>query len=323
MVRKLPWKETFGAARGVSKTWRDAVDSVSPPSSYRRRVLEGTLRGSAPARGVTGGRGAAAGASCPAEDRGLLPSVNWLREKRFDEASGAEVMALLEAGLGWLERESLQEEDLAFRRAAVGDGEIDDNGSEGAARVRWRRLRGFLSGIRAFCEERGISCGADRRTAAAATEETGRTAGVHASASPRSRPSSAERDHRWDGWLVLAAAVAFAASEYRSFLCRCALQSVFGTNGLPRAPMIELLCRMHVAVRPPAAKPQPQGRAAGAGFQAASSVSTAEAWDGKGSYRLRHDLLLCIFALEGYCVRWARLVASIGVFAAVGYWLKA
>ncbi|CAN0286700.1 unnamed protein product, partial [Ectocarpus fasciculatus] len=51
VVGKLPWKETFGAARGVSKTWRDAVDSVSPPNSFRRRVLEGTLRGRAPARG--------------------------------------------------------------------------------------------------------------------------------------------------------------------------------------------------------------------------------------------------------------------------------
>ncbi|CBJ29784.1 superfamily I DNA/RNA helicase-like protein [Ectocarpus siliculosus] len=106
-------------------------------------------------------------------------------------------MTLLEAGLGWLERESLEEEDLAFRRAAVGDGEMEDDGSEGAARIRWRRLRGFLSGIRAFCEERGISCGADGGADAAATEETGRTAGVHPSASPGSRPSSAEHHHRF------------------------------------------------------------------------------------------------------------------------------
>lgn len=273
--------------------------------------------------------------------RDILPSVSWLREQRFSECAGEEVMGFFEATVRWLERMAAEKEGEALCLAGLaaaegghdggGDGvEIDVDG-DGEARIQCRRLRSFFGGVRALCAERGISCGADtlgaRRehghTAAAsvvsppfgvrASEEV--VAAVSAAAAARA-PEAGGRtspsdgggggggdDHRWDGWLVFSAAVILASSEDRPFLCRCALQSLWGGAGLPRTQMIELLSKTYVALRP--AVVEAKTEAAATGFQAASGVAAADTWDGTGSYRLRNDLLQCIYALESYFVRWA------------------
>lgn len=258
----------------------------------------------------------------PSLGRGLLPSVSWLKNNRFVECSGKKIMDWLEAALQWLEREAVNQENSSFVFLATDDsstGREDD----GPARLQWRRLNSFLLGIRELCEECDIHCDTAARAAAAnlenatrriaaeraanvpfglrvggaavaaASEAAARTAGSGAS-------PSADDDHRWDGWLVLAMAVTLAVSEDRVFLCRCVLESVWGTEGLPRPQIIELLCKIHLAVRPPA-KARTQQSAGG--FQAASSVSTVKEWDETGSYRLRNDLMQCICALESYFVR--------------------
>lgn len=252
--------------------------------------------------------------------RDVLPSVSWLKEN-LSKSSGEEVVGSLEEGLRWLERMALDKEaDALFLAAAEGgdDVEINADGEGDAARIQWRRLRSFLGGIKALCVERGISCGAgslqetkrkhvvvspplglrtSKEVVAAVSAAAARTAEAGL------RPSSSDSDdHRWDGWLVFAVAVTLASSEDRPFLCRCALQSVWGDSGLPRIQMIELLCKMYVALRPAVVvKAKTQGSTTG--FQAASGVSYADTWDGAGSYRLRNDLLQCIYALESYFVR--------------------
>lgn len=264
-------------------------------------------------------------------NKGILPPRMWFQENRFSECSGEELMGWLQSAVDSLEVMALDKEgeDLCLAAVEGGDGlDIDVNG-DGEARVQYRRLCSFLAGVRALCVKHGISCGADELEASThrltspekvvsppfgvrAPEEL--VAAVSAAAARTAEaggtpPSSSDgnsnddhdhdHDHRWDGWLVFTVAVTLASSEDRPFLCRCALQSVWGEAGLPRTQMIELLSKVYVALRP-VANPQ----ASTTGFQAASKVSVEDTWDGTGSYRLRNDLLQCIYALEGYFVRW-------------------
>lgn len=331
---KLSCKDSSGSARTVNKTWRDAADAVSPPGSFRQKLYEyihGKTGGTS--GGGKGGKGVCETSSI---NRDMLPPVGWMKENRFCEISGEEGVELLKTGLSWLEAKVAQQEEEEFSLAAlsgVDDGEeIDLAANASADAIQLRRFRPFLAGVIAFCEERGISCGAAAGGAAAAPEKTASpptdapfglrleetgaaapAAAAPAAAAPAGSsgpPPTTSNDSRWDGWLVFAAAIALAFSEDRPFLCRCALESVWGTSGLPRTQMIELLSRMYFVLRPsPPARARSQGSTP-VGFQAASGVSTTVKWNARGSTRLRNDLVICVCALESYFVRCVDLHSS-------------
>lgn len=319
-----------------SATPSQPLSASTKPSSSGTHVSEGDQ---SPAGGRSGG-GASPSPSPSPLDRDILPSVEWLQEQRFKKFSGEEAVGLLDDGVRSLDRMARdQEGEELCRVAANGDDGLEfDVDAEGEARIQCRRIRSLLAGVRALCAEHGISCGAGepqesgRNRAAAGnvvrvrppfglttTEEVVAAVSAAAARAAESdnRPSTSSlpsngggvggggsRDNRWDGWLVFALAVTLASSEDRPFLCRCALQPVWGRAGLPRTQMIELLSKAYVALRPDE-KVEKQASTTTAGFQAAAGVSVPDdGWDGTGSYRLRNDLLQCIYALENYFVRW-------------------
>ncbi|CAM9971639.1 unnamed protein product, partial [Scytosiphon promiscuus] len=327
---KLSCKETVGSARSVNSTWRDAADAVLPPGSYRRSLYE-FIHGKRARASASVGPSGGGGREGSTIDRDMWATCSWFKKERFRECSGKEVMELLEGGLRWLEAKVAHLEELEFCLAALsgdgGDGddvdEIDVDANANTDAIQLQRLRPFLTAVKFFCEERGVSCGSAAatpkksvspppnlpfglrlgKTAAAAAATAAAAAASEAASGP---PPTTSDDTRWDGWLVFTAAIALAFSEDRPFLCRCALESVWGTSGLPRTQIIELLSRMFFALQPaPPARVNSQGTTP-TGFQAASSVSTVVRWNATGSNRLRSDLLVCVCALESYFVRFPR-----------------
>lgn len=98
----------------------------------------------------------------------------------------------------------------------------------------------------------------------------------------------------YDGWLVFVLAIATASSEDRPFLCRCAIKRMGEPGGLPWTQLNEIVCSMYLSTLP-ARKPS------NSGFQNASDVVDEQ--EENGLYRLRHDLLGCVFALENFSIK--------------------
>ena len=317
--------------RRVSKAWLEDANAVAPLTSYTARIhreinskknervaarsvtssppsSQGSTSSSTPASatpppraGTDASRGSSGGElESDSIDRDLCPPRSWLKDSRFRECPGEEGMGLLKAGLRGLELSIEQEE------TGVGGGD------EGAARKQWRRLNSYLAAVEVtLCVERGAlvdpPATEDRapvvvpfglRPAEGVMEA--RVAARAVASGNHPCPSGGD-DQRWDGWRVFAMAVVFASSEDRPFLCRSFQESAWGTSGLPRTQVIELLSRMCWCLRPSVQKRRQ--RQAAIGFQAASGVSTST-WDAEGSYRLRMDLVQCIYLMEAHFLRY-------------------
>ncbi len=290
--------------------------SATPPSSATPPPPPGTAS--------SGGSGEGAEST----DRDLCPPRSWLKSGRFRECSREEGMSLLKDALRGLELSTEHEE-----ASAVGAGVVV--GEDGIGRKQWRRLGPYLAALEAaLCVERGgLFDPTSEAEAAVAAEAAARgalpfgvrlregvgeaRAAARTAASvvdPPSGPSDVididegdDGDRRWDGWRVFAVTIVFACSEDRPFLCRSFQESVWGASGMPRTQIIELLSRMCWALRPPVEAQQhqhQQQQQPATGFQAASRVSTSGlGWDAGGSYRLRMDLLQCIYLMEAHFVR--------------------
>lgn len=313
---RLSAQEIFGEARHINKMWKDAADRVAPPTSYRRQVAESMFQ--KPARPSAYGSQStyasqspagtqlpvsqppATGTAAAAEERLLLPSVEWLSTNKFERCEGEYVMARLEDAVRWLDEQALEEEK-------------DSNGLQwGALRQQWQRLHSQLPVIRRLCVEKGFlpaaaqgpSSGEPSPAEASATRAFGvraSSAEAAAAAAPATQKAEDRRcatgEHRWDGWKVFALGVALAFSEDRQFLCRWTMEALGETCGLPRSQMLEVLCRMHQALLPPVRMEATPPVA----FQTAADFSSE--WDATGSYQLRADLRACIQAMEGCFLR--------------------
>lgn len=317
----LSAEDIFGQARRVNNKWKVAAHRVAPLTSCRRQVAESMTRRPG-GRSTLGSRPPVPGVAAVTAERILLPSVEWFREKGFERCGGEHVMTRLEGAVRWLDLQA-QEEEVGQGDNGVSDGGAHIDGrEEQALRAQCRRLQPQLAGVRQLCVEKGLLPTTTRRaasdeTALAETSATrafgvreisaegAATSAVAASAAATSvaaqntrYPRRTSREHRWDGWTVFALVVALDFSEDRQFLCRWAMQALGETGGLPRSQIIELLCKMHQAIRPP-----DRVKTAPTFFQTASNVSSE--WSGAGSYQLWADLRACIKAMEGSFLRWA------------------
>ena len=254
-----------------------------------------------------------------------FPPLEWFERSNFNERGAEEIMARLENRVGVLEAIAEKEERELIRngggieRAGEGYGnEAGDLFTDGAERVQWRRVRSHLRAVKEVAAAAGLLRGDPQRTAlqqmrpqrartsvfgvatmAAGAGETDPTA-----VAAEDSTASSYCECRWNGWKVFSLAILLASSEDRPFLCRSALQSlgddaVGDTAGLPKPQLLELLCWYYLSLQPPKKKDRNEPT----GFQTASSVSIERTWGGKGSFRLRADLLSCICAVEKFMFR--------------------
>ncbi|CAN0145928.1 unnamed protein product [Laminaria digitata] len=321
IMGRLSAQDIFGQVRRVDRTWRDAAKRVAPLTSYRRQVAEGMTR-KAGGRSACASRPPVAGAATAAPERVLLPSVEWLRAINFDGCGGEQIMARLEGAMCWLDRQVREVEEGLFDDGVSDGGGHIDGREERAVGAQCRRLEAQLPGVRQLCVEKRLlpaatpsaasgetppletsttrafgvwASSADAEAASAAAAAAAAAASAAAASAAAQEAENRRRttgEHRWDGWKVFALVVALVFSEDRPFLCRWVMQALGETGGLPRSQMIELLCRMHQALRPPDRVGTRPTR-----FQTASDVSSE--WNGAGSYQLWADLRVCITAMEG------------------------
>lgn len=320
---RLSAQDIFGQARRVNNEWRVAAIRVAPLTSCRRQVAETMIR-------KPGGRSTHAspppvtGAAAATAERVLLPSVEWFRHRRFHQCGGEHVMTRLEGAVRWLDQQAHEEEAGQDENGANDGCEHVDGCEEKALRAQYRRLKPQLSGARQLCVEKGLLPAATWRAAsgetapaetsatrafgvragsagAAATSAAATSAAATSVAAQEARYRRRRRtsgEHLWDGWMVFALVVTLAFSEDRPFLCRWTMQALGETGGLPRSQIIELLCKMHQALRPP-----DRVGTRRTSFQTASNVSSE--WNRAGSYQLWADLRACIKAMEACFLRWA------------------
>lgn len=287
----------------VCQSWRKAAEEVAPAESSCRRVVHAILARDPSVRTSSSAllrprvpssssqptqcssqptqcsqqasqaqptQGSVAGVGSGGEsldDWSLIPPTEWFADKNFKRMTGKDCMQLLHHCADEMARtESLCEDE--------------------GARVLETRLRSQLQGLIIMC--------ADRKLLGSVPESS-------AEDTPSSATPEAPRDNRWDGWLVFALALATTYSDLRPFICRCAIQRLGESRGVPVWQIIELCSRMFLSLNQLSRKRRVAGRPAG--FETAGMAAESGGLNGTGAFRLRQDLLMCICALEQYIIK--------------------